>query len=151
MPTPREDPYGAFNYRVTIQPKSGDEIHGGFSEVSGLNTEVTYADYREGVDPRNRPRKVPLTYKAGEVTLKRGLLGRPDLWNWIELARVGNRDANASIMIELKTEDNADVVARWKLENARPSKWTGPTLTAAGGSDVAMEELGLVCEDIFYE
>ena len=30
-------------------------------------------------------------------------------------------------------------VMRWDLVNARPMKWTGPTLAGKGGSDVAME------------
>ena len=29
----------------------GGEFRGGFSDVSGLNTEITHADYREGTDP----------------------------------------------------------------------------------------------------
>ena len=52
---------------------------------------------------------------------------------------------------QLRSEDSADVVATWVLTRARPSKWTGPTLAAKGASDVAMEELVLVCEDIAYE
>ncbi len=150
MAVKRDDPYGGFNYRITIMPKSGDEILGGFSEVSGLTTDITYADYREGTDPQNRPRKVPLTYKAGDVTLKRGVLGSMDVFSWADLVRRGDQDARASVTIELFAEDNSQVVATWSLVNARPSKWSGPTMTAAGGSEVAMEELTLVCEDITY-
>jgi hypothetical protein len=39
-------------------------------------------------------------------------------------------------------------VVTWKLFNAMPIKWTGPTLTAKGGTDVAMEELVLAVEHI---
>ncbi|HQE41502.1 MAG TPA: phage tail protein, partial [Zoogloea sp.] len=67
MATLREDPYGPFNFKVTISPASGGEFRGGFSDVSGLSTEITHADYREGTDAANRPRKVPLMYKAGDV------------------------------------------------------------------------------------
>jgi phage tail-like protein len=150
MPIPRDDPYGAFNYQVTITPASGREVRGGFSDISGLSTDITYADYREGTDERNRVRKVPLAYKAGDVTLKRGLIGADDLWQWIEDVRLGNQQAVASVTIELKSEDNQETVATWTLIRSRPSKWTGPTLAAKGGSDVAMEELTLVCEDVTY-
>ena len=122
-----------------------------FSDVSGLNTEITHADYREGTDPANRPRKVPLMYKVGDVTLKRGLIASLDLWNWVTQVRRGNMDARATVVIQLLSEDHAATVASWKLINARPSKWTGPTLAAKGGSDVAMEELTLVCEDLEFE
>lgn len=151
MAVKRDDPYGAFNYHVTISPEAGNEVLGGFSEVSGLGTEVTYADYRDGTDPRNRVRKIPLTYKGSDVTLKRGLIASLDMWAWTELVRTGDQAARASVVIELKSEDNASTVATWKLVNARPSKWTGPSLNAQGGSEVAMEELTLVCEDVEFE
>lgn len=151
MATLREDPYGPFEFKVTINPASGAEFRGGFSEFSGLNTEITYADYREGTEPANRPRKIPLMYKAGDVTLKRGLIASLDLWQWVNQVRRGNMDARATVVIQLMSEDGADTVATWRLLNARPSKWTGPTLAAKGASDVAMEELNLVCEDLEYE
>jgi phage tail-like protein len=147
----RDDPYGAFNFRVTITPQSGGEIMAGFSDVSGLSTEVTYADYRNGTDPANRPRKVALMHKAGDVTLKRGLVGSTDLFRWIDQARNGLLDAKASVVIELMSEDRTATVMLWKLTNARPSKYTGPTLAAKGGTEVAMEELALVCENIEME
>lgn len=147
----RDDPYGAFNFKVTITPASGTEIRAGFSDVSGLSTEVTYADYRDGTDAFNRPRKVGLMYKAGDVTLKRGLIGSLDFYQWIDQARQGKLDAKATVVVELMSEDRSNVVMSWKLTNARPSKLTGPTLAAKGGTDVAMEELALVCEDISME
>ena len=151
MATLREDPYGPFNFKVTINPASGGEFRGGFSDVSGLSTEITHADYREGTDAFNRPRKVPLMYKAGDVTLKRGMIASLNLWNWVNQVRRGNMDARATVVIELMSEDRGSTVAQWKLINARPSKWTGPTLAAKGASDVAMEELTLVCEDLEFE
>ena len=151
MATLREDPYGPFNFKVTISPGSGGEFRGGFSDCSGLSSEITYADYREGTDAANRPRKIPLMYKAGDVTLKRGLIAAMDLWNWVVQVRKGNTQARATVVIELLSEDHAATVATWRLVNARPSKWTGPTLAAKGASDVAMEELTLVCEDLEYE
>ncbi len=84
------------------------------------------------------------------MTLKRGLIGSLDLWKWIQLVRQGDQDAKATVVIELKSEANTETVAMWQLENARPQKWSGPTLGAKGGSDVAMEELVLVCENIVY-
>ena len=72
MPTPRKDrkdPYAAFNFHVTITPKESiGDIEGGFSDVTGLSSEVTYADYREGTDARNHVRKVPTIYKVSDIT-----------------------------------------------------------------------------------
>ena len=54
------------------------------------------------------------------------------------------------MLVKLKNEDptSSSAVVTWKLINAMPTKWTGPTLTAKGGSDVAMEELVLSVEHI---
>ena len=151
MAIERDNPYGAFNYQVTITPKSGLEISAAFSDVSGLETTADVAEYRDGTDPRNRPRKVITGYKVGDVTLKRGLIGKMDLWKWIEEVRTGQQEARATVVIELMSENHADSVATWRLENVQPTKWTGPTLAAKAGTDLAMEELTLACEDIFYE
>lgn len=150
MAVTREDPYGPFNFRVTITPGTGGEIKGGFSDVSGMNTEITHADYRTGIDPVSHVRKVPLMHKAGDITFKRGLVGSLDLFEWVKAARNGVLAAKATVVIELMSEDRSGTVATWKLTNARPSKWTGPTLAAKGASEVAMEELVIVCEDIDY-
>lgn len=151
MTIDRQDPYGAFNFKVTITPKEGDPIEGGFSDASGLSTEVSYADYRDGTDPLNAPRKIPTTYKVGDVTLKRGLLGKDNVWKWIKAVMEGKPGARSTVVISLLTEDAKTTVFTWKLLNARPSKWTGPTLAAKGGTEVAMEELVFVSEHIEIE
>ena len=149
MAVDRNDPYAAFNFRVTITPRAGNEVRGAFSDVSGLSTEVTYADYREGTDARNHARKVPTVYKVGDITLKRGVMGKLDLFQWMELVRTGNQDARATVVIQMLAEDGTDA-AMWTLTNARPSKWTGPTFGATS-TNVAMEELVLVAEDMQFE
>jgi phage tail-like protein len=150
MAIQREDPYGAFNFKVTITPGSGDTIRAGFSDVSGLNAEIAHADYREGTDAGNFPRKVLTTYKVGDVSLKRGIIGSVDIFKWVDKARKGEPSAKAAVVIELRSENNKETVATWKLVNARPTKWTGPTLASKGGTDLAMEELVLTCEDIEF-
>ena len=39
----------------------------------------------------------------------------------------------------------------WVLVNARPTKFTGPTLAGKGGSDVAMEEIVVSIESFEFE
>jgi phage tail-like protein len=151
MAVKREDPYGAFNYRVTISPRSGLEISGAFSDVSGFSSEISYAEYRDGTDPLNAPRKIPTTYKVGDITLKRGLLGGLDLWQWTSQVMTGDPQARATVVIQLLDESNKETVFTWTLHNARPSKWSGPTLAAKGGTDVAMEELVFVAENLTVE
>ena len=65
----RETPYGVFNYLVNLGDGSEGEIQAGFSEVSGLNAEVTVAEYRAGNAKVNYVTKIPAIHKAGDVTL----------------------------------------------------------------------------------
>lgn len=146
----RETPYGVFNYLVNLGDGSEGEVQGGFSEVSGLNAEVTVAEYRNGNEPVNYVRKIPAINKAGDVTLKRGVIGADNIYSWLDQIRGGDVTAKRDVVIKLKNEDptSASAVVTWKLVKAMPIKWTGPTLTAKGGSDVAMEELVLSVETI---
>ena len=150
MPTFRENPYGAFNFLVTLGGSQGDgaegTIIGGFSDVSGLGTEVKYSEYRNGNERFNTVRKVPNTHSVDDVTLKRGLVGSEDLWAWLRGVRDGTADPR-NVVIQLLDEARRPVVT-WSLRNAQPKKWTGPTLAAKGGGEVSMEELSLVHEGL---
>lgn len=147
MPIPRETPYSAFNFLVELGDfGKGDEPKAGFSEISGLNAEVTVAEYRAGNAKVNYVNKFPGIHKAGDVTLKRGVIGEQNLYIWLEQCRNGDLKAKRNIEIKLQSEDRGSTVMIWKLMNAMPIKWTGPTLTAKGGGDVAIEELVLSVE-----
>jgi phage tail-like protein len=152
MPTLRDNPYGAFNFLVALGGGQGDgaegTIIGGFSDASGLGMDVNYSEYRNGNERFNTSRKVPNTHKLDDVTLKRGLVGSTDLFEWIKTVRDGTADPRSVTVTLLDEARNA--VATWRLRNAQPKKWTGPTLAAKGGGEVAMEELHLVHEGIEY-
>ena len=152
MATLRDNPYGAFNFLVSLGGGQGDgsegTIVGGFSDVSGLGVDVSYSEYRNGNEKVNTVRKVPNTHKNDDVTLKRGLVGSDDLFQWVKGVRDGTadpRDVKITLMDEAR-----NAVATFKLHRAQPKKWSGPTLAAKGGGEVAMEELHLVHEGIEY-
>lgn len=141
----RDTPYGAYNFIVELNDGSAsDRAIGGFSDVSGIGTEITLMEYRQGNDKENRVRKIPGLHKASDVTLKRGIMGATNFYDWIAATR---RDPTLtrSVLITLNDEQGNPVL-RWNLINARPMKWTGPTLAGKGGSDVAMEELVIAAE-----
>jgi phage tail-like protein len=152
MPTFRENPYGAFNYVVSLGGAQGDgsegSIIGGFSAASGLGYEVKYSEYRNGNERFNTVRKIPNTHTLDEVTLKRGLVGSDDLFQWLKGVRDGTADPRTVTITLLDEARNP--VATFTLRRAQPKKWTGPTLAAKGGGEVAMEELHLVHEGIEY-
>jgi phage tail-like protein len=147
MATTREVPYPNFNYSVGFD--NADNSFGGFSDVSGLMTELTVAEYRNGNDPENHVRKIQGIHKAGDVTLKRGLIDAGQVWAWIQQARTAGPAAKKTVTITVKDEAG-NPVQKWTLRRVLPLKWTGPTLAGKGGGDVAMEELVLSVEALDY-
>jgi phage tail-like protein len=149
MATLRDNPYGAFNFLVSLGTGDENSVIAGFSDVSGLGTEINYSEYRNGNDKVNTVRKVANTFKQEDVTLKRGLIGSNDLFKWVKDVREGTTDRRT---VTITVMDEArQAVATFKLTNAQPKKWVGPTLAAKGGGEVAMEELHLTHEGVVYE
>jgi phage tail-like protein len=148
MPT-RNDPYGAFNFMVKLGEVGGeDQILGGFSDVSGLGNEVKFSEYRNG-NEQNHVRKVPNVNSTDDVTLKRGVIGDLRLFSWLKTTRDGTIDRRTVTITLL--DESRNPVCRWVLGAAQPKKWVGPTLSAKGGAEVAMEELQLVAETIEFQ
>lgn len=144
----RNTPYGAFNFVVNFD---GGQVFGGFSDVSGIGTEMTVAEYRNGNDRENHVRKVPGVHKVGDVTLKRGVVDSKSLFDWIKDVRLnGVKGQKKSVTITLLDEAQT-AVQTWVLGNVIPLKYTGPTLAGKGGGDVAMEEIVLSAESMSIE
>lgn len=147
MAEKRDRPYSQFNFLVDLGTGNTDSIEAGFQEVSGLGMEITVADYRNGNEKDNAPRKITGTYKVPDVTLKRGVIGTLDLYKWLNDVRDGSQNALRPVTIKLQSEDHNTTAMEWKLTNARPIKYTGPAMNAKG-TEVAVEELVLSCERI---
>ena len=73
----RNDPYRRFNFLLEIDGVT----KAGFSEVSGLTTETTVIEYREG-NERATTRKIPGLTKYSNIVLKRGITRDRSLWDW---------------------------------------------------------------------
>jgi phage tail-like protein len=144
----RTTPYGAFNFQVNFGGPDPASPIGGFSEVTGLTTEVTVAEYRVGNSKINHVQKVPGLHKVGDVTLKRGVISSADLWKWIQDTRSRGPLAKRDVTITMFDETNTQVVQTWTLGRTVPLKYTAPSLNAKGGTDVAIEELVLSAESV---
>ncbi|WP_291995004.1 phage tail protein [Candidatus Accumulibacter sp. ACC003] len=138
----RITPYGAFNFVVNFD---GGEEFGGFSDVSGIGTEVTVAEYRSGNDKENHVRKVAGVHKVSDVTLKRGIVNFDKLWSWLDATRTAGPAAQKTVAVTLLDEAH-NPVRTWLLRGCIPMKYSGPTLAGKGGGDVAMEEVVLAAE-----
>jgi phage tail-like protein len=97
----RQVPYGAFNFLVNFE---GSEIFGGFSDVSGIGSEITVAEFRYGNDKENHVRKVPGVHKVGDVTLKRGVINSESVWQWIRDVRSNGVNGQKNVSITLLDE-----------------------------------------------
>jgi phage tail-like protein len=112
--------------------------------------EVTVAEYRTGNMKENSVQKITGINKATDVTLKRGVIGSLDLYNWLDDIRNGNQQAFRTVIVQLQNEDHTQVVQTWKLLRARIIKHVSGPMNAKG-TDVAMEELTLAYERLQME
>jgi phage tail-like protein len=141
----RERPYVQFNFLVDLGTGATDGPEAGFQEISGIGMEVTVAEYRNGNDKENSVRKITGLNKSTDVTMKRGVIGSLNLYQWLNQIRNGDQTAFRTVVISLQNEDHTAVVQEWKLLRARIIKHTSGPLNAKG-TDVAMEELVLAYE-----
>lgn len=147
----RTAPYPSYNFLVDWKgPNGPDTILGGFSDVSGLSSDIHISEYRNGNEPESHVRKIPGAHKVGDVTLKRGLINSMDFWAWIRDTRTNGVNAKREVVITLRDEA-ANAIQKYKLRGVIPLKYTGPTLSGKGAGDVAMEEIVLSVEGLEIE
>jgi phage tail-like protein len=142
-----KNPYSAFNFIVEID---GAQI-AAFQEVSGLDSENTPIEYREGADAMNTVRKLPGAEKYPPATFRRGITGSLALWNWRKEVRDGGTafPPTRNVSVVLLDETHAAVL-KWKLTNAWCSKLSGPSLNAKG-NEIAIETMELAYERLDIE
>jgi len=150
MAVKRDRPYVQFNFLVDLGTGATDGPDAGFQDVSGLGMEVTVSEYRNGNEKENSVRKITGMNKVTDITLKRGVIGSLNLYQWLDQIRNGDQNALRTVTVQLQNEDHTAVVTTWKLSRARIIKHTcGPF--NAKGTDVAMEEMTLAYERLEME
>lgn len=150
MAVPRDRPYAQFNFLVDLGTGATEGPEAGFQECSAITTSVDVIEYRNGNDKENSPRKLTGLSRVSDVTLKRGIIGSLNLYQWLDQIRNGDPTALRNVVIQLQNEDHTAVVMTWKLFRARIIKHTSGPLNARG-TDVAMEEMTLVSERLELE
>jgi phage tail-like protein len=136
----RLDPFMSFNFVV--------ELHGlivaGFSEVSGLESQIEMEDYREG-GVNNYVHQLPGQTTQSNLVLTKGITGIGSLWDWYYNTTQGIiQRKNGTIMM---LDRRQIPVMWWNFYNACPTKWTGPEFDASS-DNVAFESIELVHEGI---
>ena len=150
MAVQRERPYAQFNFLVDLGTGATDGPQAGFQECSEIGMSVDVIEYRNGNEKENNVRKLSGLARCPDVTLKRGIIGSLDLYQWLNDIRNGNQAALRNVTVQLQNEDHTAVVQEWKLLRARVSKHTSGPFNARC-SDVALEELTLAFERLELE
>lgn len=150
MAVQRDRPYVQFNFLVDLGTGVTEGPQAGFQELSNVGMEVTVAEYRTGNMKENSVQKITGLNKATDVTLKRGVIGSLDLYQWLDQIRNGDQAAYRTVTVKLQNEDHTQVVQTWKLLRARIVKHVSGPFNARG-TDVAMEELTLAYERLQME
>lgn len=124
-----KDPYGAFRFVVEI---NGSEV-GGFSQVTGLERETTFEEFREG-GVNDYVHKLVTVSKYPNLTLRRGITDAEELWRWHQDVIDGSVERK-TISVVLKDAVGVEKW-RWIALDAYPAKWSGSDLDAAGNAVV---------------
>jgi phage tail-like protein len=145
-PILRDDPYAGYNFEIVINGISDDgaAVKGSFAEASGMETEVSPIEYRNGSEDIT-VRKIPGLKKYTNITLKRGVIGDLALWNWILDAMNGQvfRTEGAILLLDESRKE----VMRWTFKRGWPCKYSGPSLNAKN-NEIAMETLEICHEGL---
>ena len=119
-----------------------------FQEVSGIASEIDVIELKQNTkDGKYVIHKLPGNRKPPTITLKKGKDSSKDLWDWHEKiyqGKVGDARKNGSIVLY---DYQHGEVGRYNFTNAWPSKVSTSSLKA-GGNEVLMEEVTLVCEEL---
>lgn len=131
----RVDPYMGYHFMVEIEGM----IVGGFSEVSGIQSEITTEDHEEG-GQNGYVHRLPVRMKYPNLILKHGLTDIETLWRWHRDIVAGKMSRRNGSIVLLNT--NFLEAWRWNFVQAYPVKWVGPSLNA-GQAQVAVESVEL--------
>jgi len=129
----RLDPVPAFRFTVAFD----DLPPGGFSDCTGLQSEVEVQEYAEG-GLNTHTWKFAGRTKFSNVVVKRGIVDRV-LWDWFNAISRGDfKSRNCTIYVHDPSGSNA--VLEFQLADAFPAKWQGPELSA-GQNNLAIETM----------
>lgn len=150
----RLDPLPAFNFYVMLIEDPANPVAalgaaagavlGGFSECTGLESEVQTEDYLAG-GINDRVLRFPSRANFVPITLTRGVGFSEDLYLWHEEFLKGEGKRRNGLIF-LANELRVPIKV-WTFENAIPTKWQGPALNATS-SGTAIEKLEIVHEKL---
>lgn len=134
MALSKSDVMAAINRRATA----------GFSECTGLESELEIEEYREG-GRNGEVLKFPTRNKWSNIVLKQGVGVGGDLWAWYR-GFVEGRGRRRDGIVALLDERQFPMTV-WTFRRGLPAKYVGPAFNAAQSS-VAIETLEIAHEGL---
>lgn len=134
-----EFPIMSYYYLVEID---GTPIR--FQEVSGLEVEIEYAEYRSGDSEGMRVVRVPGIQKfSGTLTCKKGIFEDDEeimelITNMLD-EKENYGDAKFDILIELLNAEGETIMA-WTVDGCAPKKFSAPAFNATK-NEIAVETM----------
>ncbi len=121
-----------------------DGIDIGFQEVTGLEMETQFIEYRPGDDETYVTQKIPGLKKHGNLTLKKGVYADDSaFWDWFDDVQA-NPERREDITINLLDEAHEPIVT-WVVHNCFPVKFSAGDLKS-DANEIAIESLELAFE-----
>ena len=134
------DPFMGYNFFVEF----GGVVLGGFSEVSGLSSDIELESYEEG-GLNGFVHQFPKHTTYPNLVLSRGLINIDLFYIWYQATSQGLiQQLNGTILL---LNSQQIPVMWWSFKNAYPVKWEGPQLNASS-DEVAVEKIELVHQGI---
>jgi phage tail-like protein len=146
----RNNPYGNYNYLVDLGTGDTQSVQAGFAEVVLPETTIDVIEYRNGNERESGTRKLPGRAHYSNVTLRRGVIGSLDLYQWLNQVRNGDVNAFRNVTVMLQNEDRTQIVLTWKFRRAFPARYAFAPLVAKG-KEILIESLELAFDRMEME
>lgn len=129
---------------VDVVKAAGGALIGGFSECTGLETQLEVEDFKEG-GLNDRVRKFPTRVTWSNIVLKSGIGFFDTLWNWHAAYMQGKGKRRDGIIV---LENDLHIPLKmWQFTRGLPIRYAGPAFNAKS-SEVAIESIEIVHEGI---
>jgi phage tail-like protein len=138
-----EDLTGTYYFTLSL---GGPEAAAYFKECSGLTSEHSVVEHTAtDANGKSIIQKFPGQMKWSNITLKRGIDTKKELWDWrkaIVDGKIGENRKDGTISV---VDWQGTAVMAFKFIRAWPCRYSSPGLNA-GGNEILIEELELAHE-----
>lgn len=140
---PEQQTYGTYYFKVDL---GGAEAAGFFKECTGLSsTNAVVAHTSTDANGKSLVQKFPGQLEWQNITLKRGVDAKADLWKWRQDIIDGKiDDSRKNGTIEL-VDWKGTAVITYAFVRGWPCKYAAPGMNA-GGNEILVEEIEIAHE-----